>query len=46
MRLLLIGARGAGMGTQAVQLADRLGITHISSGDLLRKHVTEGTTLG
>ena len=46
MRLLLIGAPGAGKGTQAVQLADRLGITHISSGDLLRKHVTEGTTLG
>ncbi|MBA2769193.1 MAG: adenylate kinase [Sporichthyaceae bacterium] len=46
MRLLLIGAPGAGKGTQAVQLADRLGITHISSGDLLRQHVTEGTTLG
>lgn len=46
MRLLLIGAPGAGKGTQAVRLAERLGITHISSGDLLRRHVTEGTPLG
>lgn len=46
MRLLLIGAPGAGKGTQAVRLAERLGITHISSGDLLRMHVTEGTSLG
>jgi adenylate kinase len=46
MRLLLIGAPGAGKGTQAVRLADRLGLTHISSGDLLRQHVTEGTALG
>lgn len=46
MRLLLIGAPGAGKGTQAVRLAERLGIAHISSGDLLRKHVTEGTALG
>jgi adenylate kinase len=46
MRLLLIGAPGAGKGTQAVRLAERLGITHISSGDLLRQHVTEETPLG
>lgn len=46
MRLLLIGAPGAGKGTQAVRLAQRLGLTHISSGDLLRQHVTDGTTLG
>jgi adenylate kinase len=46
MRLLLIGAPGAGKGTQAARLAERLGITHISSGDLLRQHVTEGTALG
>ena len=46
MRLLLIGAPGSGKGTQAVRIAERLGITHISSGDLLRQHVTEGTTLG
>jgi adenylate kinase len=46
MRMLLIGAPGAGKGTQAEMLAERFGITHISSGDLLRKHVTEETTIG
>lgn len=46
MRLLLIGAPGAGKGTQAELLAERLGITHISSGDLLRQHVREETSLG
>lgn len=46
MRLLLIGAPGAGKGTQATLLAERFGITHVSSGDLLRKHVTEGTAIG
>ena len=46
MRLLLIGAPGAGKGTQAERLAQRYGITHISSGDLLRQHVREQTSLG
>jgi adenylate kinase len=46
MRLLLIGAPGAGKGTQATLLAERFGIAHISSGDLLRQHVTEQTPLG
>ena len=46
MRLLLIGAPGAGKGTQAERLAGRFGITHISSGDLLRQHVTEHTSIG
>lgn len=46
MRLLLIGAPGAGKGTQAERLAQRYGITHISSGDLLRRHVREQTALG
>jgi len=46
MRLLLIGAPGAGKGTQAELLAARFGITHISSGDLLRQHVREQTSLG
>lgn len=46
MRLLLIGAPGAGKGTQAVRLAEHFGITHISSGDLLRRHVTDGTAVG
>jgi adenylate kinase len=46
MRLLLIGAPGAGKGTQAERLAERFGIMHISSGDLLRRHVREQTSLG
>ena len=46
MRLLLIGAPGAGKGTQAEKLSTRFSIAHISSGDLLRQHVREQTTLG
>jgi hypothetical protein len=46
MRLLLIGAPGAGKGTQAVRLAEHFGITHISSGDLLRQHVEDETPFG
>jgi adenylate kinase len=46
MRLLLIGAPGAGKGTQAELLAKRFGIIHISSGDLLRQHVRDQTSIG
>jgi adenylate kinase len=46
MRLLLIGAPGAGKGTQAELLAKRFDIAHISSGDLLRQHVVDRTSLG
>jgi len=46
MRLLLIGAPGSGKGTQAQRLAERFGIAHISSGDLLRQHVRDQTALG
>jgi adenylate kinase len=46
MRLLMIGAPGAGKGTQATRVADFFGITHISSGDLLRRNVDEGTDIG
>jgi adenylate kinase len=46
MRLLLIGAPGAGKGTQAELLAKRFNITHISSGDLLRHHVKNQTSIG
>jgi adenylate kinase len=46
MRLLLIGAPGAGKGTQAERLAERFGLAHISSGDLLRQHVRDETALG
>jgi adenylate kinase len=46
LRVLLIGAPGAGKGTQAARIAEQFGITHISSGDLLRRHVADGTRIG
>jgi adenylate kinase len=45
-RILLIGAPGAGKGTQAEHIAERYGIAHISSGDLLRKHMADDTYIG
>lgn len=46
MRLLFIGPPGAGKGTQAARVAGELGIPHISTGEMFRYHVTEGTPLG
>lgn len=46
MRLLFIGPPGAGKGTQASRVAERLGIPHISTGDMFRHHVSSGTELG
>jgi adenylate kinase len=46
VRLLLIGAPGAGKGTQATRIAEHFEVAHISSGDLLREHVAEGTAIG
>jgi adenylate kinase len=46
MRVLMIGAPGAGKGTQAVRIAAQFGLTHISSGDLFRDHVTRDTAIG
>jgi adenylate kinase len=46
VRLLLIGPPGCGKGTQAVRIAQHYGIEHISSGDLLRRHVAERTSIG
>lgn len=44
--LLLLGPVGAGKGTQARRIADRYGIPHIASGDLLRHNIRQGTPLG
>jgi len=46
VRLLLIGAPGAGKGTQATRIADHFHVAHISSGDLLREHVANETDIG
>jgi adenylate kinase len=46
LRLVFLGPPGAGKGTQAQILEERFGVLQISTGDLLRKHVAEGTDLG
>ena len=46
MRLLFIGPPGAGKGTQAGKVAARLGIPHVSTGEMFRDHVSRGTDLG
>lgn len=46
MRLVLLGPPGAGKGTQAASLVENYHIVHISTGDLLRAAVKEGTPLG
>lgn len=46
VRLIVFGRQGAGKGTQAARLAERYGIPHISTGDMLRAAVKEGTEFG
>jgi len=46
LRIVLFGGPGAGKGTQAQLLKEQLGVPHISSGDLFRHHLREGTPLG
>ena len=46
VRLIVFGRQGAGKGTQAARLAERYGIPHISTGDMLRAAVKEGTAFG
>lgn len=46
MRIILMGPPGAGKGTQAVKIAERLGVPHISTGEIFRANLAEGTELG
>jgi len=45
-RIVLMGMPGVGKGTQAVRLKDALGVPHVSTGDILRDAVREGSSLG
>lgn len=46
MFVVLLGAPGAGKGTQAVILAERLGVAHVATGDMFREALRQGTELG
>jgi adenylate kinase len=46
VRVVLLGPPGAGKGTQAVKLAEKLEIPHLSTGDLFRENIGNGTELG
>jgi adenylate kinase len=46
MRIVLMGPTGAGKGTQAVVVSEQLGIPHISTGEIFRAHLSQGTPLG
>lgn len=46
MRIVLLGAPGSGKGTQATMLQEKLGIPHISTGDIFRSNIKNGTELG
>ena len=46
MKIIMLGAPGAGKGTQAKKIADKYGIPHISTGDIFRANIKNGTELG
>jgi len=46
MKIIMLGAPGAGKGTQAKMIADRYGIPHVSTGDIFRANIKNGTELG
>ena len=46
MKIVMLGAPGAGKGTQAKMIAEEYGIPHVSTGDIFRANVSKGTQLG
>ena len=46
MKIIMLGAPGAGKGTQALKIAEKYNIPHISTGDIFRMNIKEGTELG
>ncbi|MDE7045035.1 MAG: adenylate kinase [Acetatifactor sp.] len=46
MKIIMLGAPGAGKGTQAKMIADKYGIPHVSTGDIFRSNIKDGTKLG
>jgi len=46
MRIVMLGGPGAGKGTHAEYMSERLGVPHVASGDILREEVASGTDLG
>ena len=46
MKIIMLGAPGAGKGTQAKRIAEKYQIPHISTGDIFRSNIQEGTELG
>ena len=46
MKIVMLGAPGAGKGTQAKMIADKYKVPHISTGDIFRTNISEGTKLG
>ncbi len=46
MKIVMLGAPGAGKGTQAIRISEKYGIPHISTGDIFRANIKAGTELG
>lgn len=46
MKVIMLGAPGAGKGTQAKRIADKYGVPHVSTGDIFRANLKNGTELG
>lgn len=46
MKIIMLGAPGAGKGTQAKMIADKYGVPHVSTGDIFRANIKQGTELG